>query len=368
MISNYRIGIVVSRIDFGAAELLEVNLAIELTKLGMEVYLIPQYSERKFRDSKEEIKIKKNNVKIIRLNFDNPIKVVKNIFKIRHLNLDFIISHNRGGDILAFLISVLKKTKHIKAFHEYLNNEIKISFINIIWKISIKLSDFTYHISSFVLKKNIETFKLNKNKSIVIDNAIQFNDSSVPFSLEKFSIPTNKKIILTISRVVDYKGYKNNLEIIIPILTKREDSIYVFAGDNSEDLSFFNKINEIVIKNNLQNKVFYLGQINNVISLMKKSKVLLHFPNREGFGLILLEALFANLPIVASNVGGIPELLQNTDYMPFPISKTSNARKLIEKYLDSNKIVDHNIEKLKNRYSHSLRAKNILKIFNNLSN
>lgn len=368
MISNYRIGIIVSRIDFGAAELLEVNLAVELTKLGIEVFLLPQYSQKKFKDSKQEEKIKKNNVKIIRLNFDHPIKVVTNIFKIRSLNLDFIISHNRGGDILASFISVFKKTKHIKAFHEYLNNELKFSFINILWKISIKLSNFTYHISSYVLKKNIKTFKLNKNKSIVIDNAIQFKESSIPFSLEKFSIPNNKKIILTISRVVNYKGYENNLDIIIPILMKREDSIYVFAGDNSEDLSFFNKINDLIIKNNLQNKVFYLGQINNVISLMKKSKVLLHFPKREGFGLILLEALFANLPIVASDVGGIPELLQNTNYTPFSISKTSNARKLIEKYLDSNKNVQHNIGKLKNRYSHSVRAKKILKIFDKMSN
>ena len=367
MISKYKVGIIVSRIDFGAAELLEVNLAIELSKLGLEVFLLPQYSEKKFNDLKYEKKIKNNNLKIIRLNFDMPIKFIANIQKIRDLKLEFIISHNRGGDIIGTLISIFSKTKHIKAFHEYYNNKINLSVINMLWKISLRLVNFTFHISSYVQKKNIATFKLNNNKSNVIDNAIHFKETNTPFSLERFSLPKNKKIILSIARVVEYKGYKHNLDILIPILKNREDSIYVFAGDNSEDLSFFNKINEIIINNNLQNKVFYLGQINNVIGLMKKSKVLIHFPEREGFGLIILEALFANLPIVASEVGGIPELLHNTFYKPLSLSNTSNARKTIEKYLDSNDIINHDIEKIKNKYSHSRRAKNIYKIFDKLS-
>ncbi|MDB2490798.1 glycosyltransferase family 4 protein [Flavobacteriaceae bacterium] len=368
MISRYKVGIIVSRIDFGAAELLEVNLAVQLSKLGLEVFLLPQYSAKKFKDSKEEEEIKNYNIKFIRLNIDSPIKSVGNILKIRNLKLNFIISHNRGGDILGTFLSILSKTKHIKAFHEYYNNNISFSLTNMLWKISIMLSDFSYHISKYTLKKNIETFKLNKHKSFVIDNAIEFKESSTQFSLERLSIPQNKKIILSIARVVEYKGYNNNLDILIPILKNREDTIYVFAGDNSEDSLFFNKINERILKNNLQNKVFYLGQINNVIGLMKKSKVLLHFPEREGFGLILLEALLANLPIVASKIGGIPELLNDTSYTPFPISETTNARNLIEKYLDSNEIVNHDLENLKSRYSHSMRAKNILQIFDTLSN
>ena len=47
MISSYKVGIIVSRIDFGAAELLEVNLAVQLSKLGLEVFLLPQYSAKK---------------------------------------------------------------------------------------------------------------------------------------------------------------------------------------------------------------------------------------------------------------------------------------------------------------------------------
>lgn len=51
---------------------------------------------------------------------------------------------------------------------------------------------------------------------------------------------------------------------------------------------------------------------------MAASDILVHPPRTEGFGLVLAEALAARLPIVATNVDGIPEVLAGTDSLMVP--------------------------------------------------
>ena len=116
MKNKYNIGIVVSRIDFGAAELLEVNLAIKLSELNHNVILMPQYSLEKFNDIEFDKQLNKYHLRVERLNFDKPLNCLLKIIKIRKLKLDFIISHSRGGDFLSSFISAYTDTKHIKAF------------------------------------------------------------------------------------------------------------------------------------------------------------------------------------------------------------------------------------------------------------
>ena len=55
----------------------------------------------------------------------------------------------------------------------------------------------------------------------------------------------------------------------------------------------------------------YLGYRNDIPSLLSQAKVFVHPSLEEGMGQILVEAMLAKVPIVASNVGGIPEVIQH---------------------------------------------------------
>uniref|UniRef100_UPI00404A8BB2 glycosyltransferase n=1 Tax=Flavobacterium sp. TaxID=239 RepID=UPI00404A8BB2 len=72
--------------------------------------------------------------------------------------------------------------------------------------------------------------------------------------------------------------------------------------------------NDLILKRdelNLKDFVEFKGFIENVDEFYKKSNVFLFTSVREGLGVSLLEAIIHQLPIVSSNVGGIPEVIEH---------------------------------------------------------
>jgi glycosyltransferase involved in cell wall biosynthesis len=55
----------------------------------------------------------------------------------------------------------------------------------------------------------------------------------------------------------------------------------------------------------------FLGHVKNVVDILESSDILVHPTYHEGFGLSLVEAEMCGLPIIASNVGSIPEIVRD---------------------------------------------------------
>ncbi len=64
---------------------------------------------------------------------------------------------------------------------------------------------------------------------------------------------------------------------------------------------------------NWGDRVKFLSFRTDIPRLMASADVLVHPTRNEGFGLVLAEAMAAGLPVVASNVEGIPEVLEGTN-------------------------------------------------------
>jgi glycosyltransferase involved in cell wall biosynthesis len=109
----------------------------------------------------------------------------------------------------------------------------------------------------------------------------------------------NKKIVLAVGRLVEYKGF----EYLVEASMFLKDDIVVFiagGGPLYDRLQY--KINNL----NLSNKVLLLGRVNNVSVFMKNSDLfcLPSISRNEAFGLVLVEALYFGKPLVTTNVDG----------------------------------------------------------------
>lgn len=145
----------------------------------------------------------------------------------------------------------------------------------------------------------MENYKYSK--VIVIKNVIEnphiCKDNSSTFTL------------LFLGYISKNKGIFDLLEAISQNKTSYENKLRLIIGGNGET----NKIQDIITKNRLNNIVSFQGWVSG-----KKKIALLNMANayilpsyNEGLPISILEAMSYALPIISTNVGGIPEIVKN---------------------------------------------------------
>jgi glycosyltransferase involved in cell wall biosynthesis len=88
-------------------------------------------------------------------------------------------------------------------------------------------------------------------------------------------------------------------------LKENPNYIYIIIGDGEELATLKNAVIEL----KLEHRVFFAGFVKNASRYIKAFDVFLLPSIKEGLPYVLIEAGFASVPAIASNVGGIPELV-----------------------------------------------------------
>ena len=123
----------------------------------------------------------------------------------------------------------------------------------------------------------------------------------------------SKKILLSVGRLIERKGFHWFVdEVIPPLIEDYKDFIYVIAGAGPMQ----KYIEDIIHKKNLYNWVILLGKIDDeLLGLLYNISDIFIMPNIpvegdiEGFGVVALEASSCKLPVIASNLEGIRDAL-----------------------------------------------------------
>lgn len=125
---------------------------------------------------------------------------------------------------------------------------------------------------------------------------------------ETLGIPPSAPVLLTLSKCVWAKAPEVMLEVFSRVHAARPDSHFLMAGRGMTDAE---EMGDLVRERGLGSHVHLLGARRDVAALMASADVFL-LPSRvEGFPNAVMEAMAFGLPVVASNVGGIPDLVRH---------------------------------------------------------
>lgn len=141
-----------------------------------------------------------------------------------------------------------------------------------------------------------------KEKLTVIYNGANLKT----FMQERQKDNDESSIILSVGRLVEAKNYETALDAF-SILNESVDGKlqYIIAGSGSLKKVLINRIKEL----GLIKQVKLPGNVSNIPDLMQKANVFF-IPSRwEGFGIAAVEAMAMGIPIVASNVQGLREII-----------------------------------------------------------
>lgn len=218
-------------------------------------------------------------------------------------------------------------TEHWSAYHFNFGVKKQLPRIQAIFKVPQKLI-----VVSKSLGEDICTFIGRKIDYVVIPNVV---DSKL-FKFEKCSVVHNSFFMLS-----QWKEPKKPLKVLKAFqgyLVENPDStLYIGGYGELED-----EILSYIKSNNLERYVFYLGKLNEVeiANLMNKTMCFIHLSEYETFSVVCAEALSCGCPVIASDVGGIKEfvndsngiLINNSDMLFDAMEAMSNRiidRKLI---------------------------------------
>lgn len=125
----------------------------------------------------------------------------------------------------------------------------------------------------------------------------------------RFGIPDDVPLIGTVANLFPRKGYEVILKALPKILTSCPTMQYVLIGQGGS--GYERTLRSLVRTLGLENNVRFVGFQKEVYSCLAAMDIYVHPALMEGFGIAMLEAMAMEKPIVASRVGGIPEVVED---------------------------------------------------------
>ncbi|MFH0979295.1 MAG: glycosyltransferase family 4 protein [Candidatus Woesearchaeota archaeon] len=220
-----------------------------------------------------------------------------------------------------------------------------------------KLADKIISVSEFSRQRIIQLGAPKDNNSVIY-NGIDLSE----FEREPNQRRQNKRI-LYVGRIVPEKG----LNFLVKSLSKIRDQNFklIVAGDDSTNYARMVKKNAASLA--VSNKVRFLGkqERKSLIRLYKSSGVFVLSSSYEPFGIVIIEAMAAGLPVIATRVGGVPEIVDGTRNRMVPYGNINIMAKSIEEMAGRNDIGKEN-RKYVRRFSIKIMAEKTDRIYSEL--
>lgn len=293
------------------AEVMLLNLMGEHMRMGHEPILLsmedPTGSEKRSL-AEEALKRGLDTIKF-KSNRGYSLKSANKIIKYAvERGVELVHSHGYKGNILlASLPKHKRRMPIISTLHGWTSTTIfsKIWFYTIIDKFFLRRLDAVVYVNP--LAANV----IKHGTNFVVANGIpeiNFDNRSSTFSdpeIQKFC--EHGFVIGTISRLSDEKGLVHLINAMRLLLERSNKYKAVIIGEGPQK----SLLQEIIQKNNLSNKVLLAGYRNNAFNYLPFFNVFVLPSLTEGLPITILEAMQAEIPIVATKVGGIPSILEN---------------------------------------------------------
>ena len=293
----------------GGAErvIADTAMGLDRKKYEASVWCVTRGGETATELSEKGIEVKILGISSYR----NPLNTLKLTRLLKAARPDIVHAHGYFASVIGRLaarkagIPVILAHVH-STYWEYRKRHIMIER---------KLSRFTHKIiccskavENFV--KNIE--KITGNKTIVIYNGVdeeRFSPlKSTAFNRAEFGIDEKAPVAGTVSSLTPHKGHEYLIQAASLVLGTLPSAKFLIVGDGP----LRQKLEDQAKNLNIHPAVIFTGtrkDIPEMLSLMDVFVLPSH--TREGLGIAIIEAMAAERPVVATDIGGIPEVVND---------------------------------------------------------
>ncbi|TMU86780.1 N-acetyl-alpha-D-glucosaminyl L-malate synthase BshA [Bacillus sp. BHET2] len=175
-------------------------------------------------------------------------------------------------------------------------------------RFGIEKSDMVTAVSSALVKQTYDLIQPDKE----IKTVYNFIDERVYKAVDsrhlrtEYGIKENEKVIIHVS---NFRGVKRVTDVVAAfhLIQSEIPAKLLLVGDGPEMTVICKQVREL----GLEDRVLFLGKQDNLEELYSISDIKLLLSEKESFGLVALEAMACGVPSIGTNVGGIPEVIED---------------------------------------------------------
>ncbi len=177
-------------------------------------------------------------------------------------------------------------------------------------KLGLKEAAAVTSVSHYLKNVTHETFgrelEIQVIYNFVQQNLLCFEEKTVCHEcLEKFNIPRGVPLLVHIS---NFRPVKRVFDVIrtFDLILKKMDARLMMAGEGPD----LEHARDLARDLGILGKILFLGNLTCLLPVLSLNNTVFLFPSEEeSFGLAALEALYQGIPVIASQSGGIPEVV-----------------------------------------------------------
>jgi len=278
---------------------------------------------------------------------------------------DLIHCHMLRPDLFVLWHNIIKHKPVISTLHQYIddvlihsyNRPIQFVFGNL-WKYALSKmtavvclnSDQTEYYSQKKLNDRIRT----------IHNGVEIGKPiSIP-ELEKIQeIKRDFTLIGSVSVIRKIKG----IEQTFSLLAKNHQLFYLHIGNGEDEKYYFDLAKEMGI----ESRVWFIGYKKHPISYLNQLDLFIAASRSEGFGMALVEAVAAKVPVVCSKIPSFMEIFSESEVCFFNLDDVDSMEHAVDKaLLNKGTLVHQAFERYARFYSIETLGNNYLKLYHEI--
>lgn len=295
--------------SWGGQEMVAFEMAESFQKKGFQPILVTTLN------SALEKKAKENHIETIsftkRKHFH--LKLSWALHQLAKNNSNLIIMSHQLSDLWIITPALIGlKNKLIGFSHTFVNYKKKNFFYK--WLYS-RLNHLI--VLTSIQKLNIlDHHSIDENKVVIIPNAvdtIKFSpDKRSQIFENKYNCPPGACKIALVGRLDPQKGQEEVVLACKEVLKSNSNfQVYIIGTDTINSPGTTDKIKKLIKTEKLETHIHLLGHCENIAELMASCDFKVMPSYSETFGRVVIEAMACGCPVLATNAGGVPEIIED---------------------------------------------------------
>lgn len=226
---------------------------------------------------------------------------------------DIVVSHSVKSHFVLWRTRVWQKYPWVAFHHGYTATDRKMRVYNRVDRWSLPAADRLITVCHAFARELASKTGVARESIFVQHNAIRPNQSAnatdAAFIRSKFGIASDERIVLSVGRLSREKAH---IDLLSAFKRLRETNPelnckLIIVGDGPERA----RLEAVAESLGCKDRVVFVGQVSDVCPFYAAADVFALPSHTEGSPNVLLEAMAAELPVVATRVGGVPEMVEN---------------------------------------------------------